>query len=176
MTQTIEIKAGSGSQTDAVSLDGIPIDIWEKFKANAQRQFPKDGDLAWAAYLSEVIVAGSGGDGETVSYFMTKVPKRFALAVQRVLANVRLTWDQFHLAFLNAAAIAPQNVRFTNFQNTPHTGMYIAMGLNPAMFKKVEEVAGVSFERVMASILISAELGKLAFGPDTTFVEPANGQ
>lgn len=170
--QTVNITAGNGPNAETVSIDGIPIEIWERFKTNAQRQFPKDGDLAWAAYLSEVIVAGSGTDGESVSFFMTKVPKKFALAIQRLLSQVSLTWDQFHRKLLKAAA-TPQNVRLTNFTNSPHTGMYIAMGLDPALFKKVEDIAGVSFERVMATVFISAELGNLDFGPNPVFVEPA---
>lgn len=175
-TQTINISAGDETP-EVVNLAGIPLDIWERFKANAERQFPKDGDLAWAAYLSEVIVAAGGGDGETVSYFMTKVPTAYALEIQNQLSQVGMTWTQFHAYLLRAASFAPNNLRLANFSQSGHTGVFIALGVDPQTFLNVEEQTGTGFERVMATVLATAQAGLLQFPADMKFIEtikPAN--
>lgn len=172
MTQTINITAGEGDTADTVVLNGIPAEIWAKFKEHAQRQFPANGELAWAAFLSEVIVAAGGGDGETVSYFMTKVPWTNAQKMADLLANVSLTWEQFHAYLLRAVAVSDTNVRLLNFTNTNKSGTVIALGIDPLVFENIQQATGKTPEIVLATVLASAANGALSFGPDTQWIEP----
>ena len=170
MTQQINITVGSGDTEEQVILAGIPSDIWDRFKAKAALQFPSQGELGWAAYLSEVIVA-AGGEGDVRSYFMTKVPGEYADAVAAHLAQVSLTWEQFH-AYMLRSAIVPGQLRMTNFRGSEKMGMLICLGLDPNVFGKVQEQTGQTFEVVMATILASAQAGQLQMGPGTVYLEP----
>jgi hypothetical protein len=171
MTQQINITVGEGDTSEVVTLNGIPADMWTRFKEHAALQFPSSGELGWAQYLSEVIAAAGGGD-EMLSYFMTKVPVKYGQALADHLSQVSLTWPEFH-ALLLRTAVMDHQLRLSTFRDSGHTGVFIMMGINPEWFTKVEEAAGKGFEAVMATILFSAGNGSLVFGPDSKFLEPA---
>lgn len=168
--------------TLTISVDGvdnkiedIPAVAWERFKEAAKKQFPKNGDDAWAAFLSEVIVAGSGGDSESVTYFMTGVPLAMATAIHNLLTQINFTsWDQFH-AYLLQASVQENAVRLVNFIPEPgkdrEWGTLIVTGLHSDTFRNVEAQAGVSFERAFGTILNAARYGKFTFGEETQWLE-----
>jgi hypothetical protein len=152
------------------SLEGIPQEAWERFKVSAAKQFPQAED-GWATFLSEVIMACSGGD-ETVTYFMTDVPKENADAIGHLFGLAGYSWDRFH-AYLLRAVVEPRRVRLINFntEGRQEFGTVLVTGLDPSTFTRLEDATGVSFERVLASILLAAKDGTLEFRPETQFVE-----
>lgn len=169
--KTLRIVVDDG--TDGGTIEGIPSEAWDRFRAAAKLQFPDAGEDAWARFLSEVVIAGAGGDDKLVTYFMTGVPIQYAQAVHTLLENVQFTWDKFH-AYLLHASIIPDNVRMVRFHNDEqkNTGVFMAFGLDKNAFAKVEDATGRSFETVMATLLGAAAVGTLTFSPETTFLEP----
>jgi hypothetical protein len=171
--QTIEI--GIEEDGEVHRLTGIPQVAWERFCENAKRQFPKHGDDAWAAYLSEVVVAVSGGDQEKVTYFMTDVPRPYAEAVHRAFAQIGLTWDRFH-AYLINAAVKPDNLRLVRFHpkdgEEQKFGTLIVAGVPHEVFAKFEgAVEGKTFEGIVATLFLAAENGTLKFVPEGQFAQ-----
>ncbi len=169
-TLKIVIDEGDKDGEGYAEIEGIPTEAWQRFKENAKVQFPKSGDDAWASFLSEVIVAGSGGDGENVTYFMTGVPITYAQAIQRLFQQVELSWEQFH-AILLQTAVLPDQFRITRFHGE-HKGIFIALGLDPAAFANMQDKTQHSFEVVMSTLLAAAASGTITFSPDTTYLEP----
>lgn len=163
------------------TIEDIPAEAWGRFKEAAKKQFPKSGDDAWAAFLSEVIVAGSGGDGETVTYFMTDVPVNSAIAMQKALEQIGVdSWDRFHAYLLRAVSI-PDMLRIINFivpeGGSQQFGTFIATGLDPQTFSKLEEaVKGESFERIMATFLAAARDGTLEFKQDIKLLDSVDAR
>lgn len=155
------------------SLSGIPSTAWERFRENAKAHFPKSGDDAWASFLSEVILSVSGGDA-SVTYFMTDVPRENAEALDAILKQMGFTWDKFH-AYLLRSALKEAHTRVIRLVepngDIPY-GVFIATGLKPELFAKIEQATGKSFEIVLGSILLAAQEGTLQFSPESTFVEP----
>lgn len=170
MSKTIKLVI---DETDEeVLLSGIPSEAWERFKQAAKKQFPKAGEDAWASFISEVIVAGSGGDTESVTYFMTGVPLENATALHNLLSQIGLTWDQFHYLLLSSAVVK-DNFRLVNFKGE-HNGVFIATGLSKNTFDKIEKATGTSFEVVMGTLFVAADNGTITFSPDTTYVKPSS--
>lgn len=168
MSQTINIAVGD--QGEVVTLSGIPADMWTRFKERSEKQFPTNEGMGWAQYLSEVIAA-VGGENDNASYFMTNVPIDYVNALAAHLAQVEMTWNEFHALLLRTALVGKQ-LRIANFKDSGSDGVFIALGVDPSWFKRVEEVTGRGFEAVMATILFSAGNGSLAFGPESQFLEP----
>lgn len=168
MPKTITL--GISETDDQISIQGIPDEVWKQFKTNAKAQFPDSGEDAWASYLSEVIVSGSK-NSDTVTYFMTGVPRDNAKALEILLAQTKFTWDQFH-AYLLHSAIKKDNFRLIRFHNgNQHDGVFIATGLDIKAFKKIEEATEKTFEQVMATFINAATNGTITFSPDTTYLE-----
>ena len=171
MPQLVEIQVDDDGEVH--KLSGIPDVAWERFTKAAKKHFPKAGDDAWAQFLSEVIIAGSGG-ADTVTYFMTDVPKENAEAMEGMLNNVGWSWDKFH-AYMLRAVVQPGQFRLVSFGETGQPdryGTFIATGLKAETFSKLEAITKVSFERMMATVLLAAAEGTLRFTPDAQFVEP----
>jgi hypothetical protein len=173
--QVITIQIGEDGPKH--ELSGIPALAWDRFSAAAKLQFPKQGEDAWAAFLSEVIMAISGGD-KTVTYFMTGVPAENAAAIHGLLQQIGFTWDRFH-AYLLRASVLPNNLRLVNFSRRPEDGdnaqkygTVIITGIDPVAFSKTEDAVGHSFEQVMGTVLAAAAVGTLTFSAETTFIEP----
>lgn len=146
------------------SIEGIPEEVWKKFKEHAAKQFPSvPVEDAWAHWLSEAIMAIGGGNGKVTSILMTDVPIDNADAVERVLAQAEWTWDQFH-AYLLRAAIHPGMVRIINFNDQPQNfGTFIATGLKPETFGKLRFHTGHEPEQVLAAIFDGAAHGSIKF-------------
>lgn len=171
MPQSVEIQVHEEGEIHR--LTGIPDVAWERFRTAAKKHFPKAGEDAWAQFISEVIVAGSGG-ADAVTYFMTDVPRENAEAMEKILQNVGWSWDKFH-AYLLRAVVQPGQVRLISFGETGQPDRYgtlIATGLKAETFEKLEAITKVSFERMIATILLAAAEGTLRFTPDAQFVEP----
>ena len=174
MPQQIDITVSESGDTH--KLSGIPDIAWTKFSEAAKKHFPDAGEDAWARFLSEVIVAGSGG-ADTVTYFMTDVPRDHAEAIEAILRQVGWSWDGFH-AYLLRSAFKPSHFRIVSLSDTgkpDFMGTFIATGLKPEVFSNIEKSTGVSFERIMGTILLACSEGTLRFTPDSAFIEPSNG-
>lgn len=173
MSQSIEIKVSEDGPKH--TLEGVPDVAWEKFCAAAKIQFPKEGEDAWAKFLSEVIMSGAGG-ADTVTYFMTGVPRENASAVADMFGQVGWSWDRFHVYLLKSAVKKGQLhlLSFSAPGDTENFGTFIATGLKPATFTKLQETIGVSFERIMGTLLLAAADGTLTFRPEQQFIEPTN--
>lgn len=173
MPQRLDI--GVNETGDVHKIDGIPDIAWKKFAAAAKIHFPDAGEDAWARFLSEVIVAGSGG-ADTVSFFMTDVPREYAEDLANIFDQVRWSWDRFH-AYLLRSAHEPGMLRLISLSDTgkqDHMGTFIATGLKRETFDKMEAATGVSFERIMGTLLLACAEGTLTFQPDAKFIEPTN--
>ncbi len=168
-TRTLRIVVDDGS--DGGTIEGIPAEAWDRFKSAAALQFPDAGEDAWARFLSEVVMAGAGGDNDFVTYFMTSVPLEYATALHNILNQVKFSWDKFH-AYLLHSAVKNDNFRIVRFHDTGNMGTFVAVGLDPQLYSKVEEATGKSFEIVMATVLAAAANGTITFSPETTYLEP----
>jgi len=62
-------------------------------------------------------------------------------------------------------------VRLVNFGGTD-TGVFIATGLSPQTFNKIQEATGKSFEQVMGTLFSAAHHGTITFSPDTNYLDP----
>lgn len=170
---TITVDEDGGGLTH--SLSGIPAEAWEKFCETAKIEFGrKHGEDAWAAFLSEVIMAASGGD-ETVTYFMTDVPRDKAEALSAVVGQAGFTWDRLHAYFLHSAPLANhfRIISMINEENPKEhkLGTFVVTGLDPIAFHKIEKATGKSFEQVMGSLLIAATEGTISFAPENEYAE-----
>ncbi len=168
-TKTLRIVVDENE--DGGTVEGIPAEAWNRFRDAAKRQFPDAGDDAWARFLSEVIMAGAGGDDNFVTYFMTSVPIEYARALHEELNHVQFSWDKFH-AYLLHSAVKQGNFRMVRFHDTANMGTFIGVGLDPKMFDKVQEVTGKPFEIVMATLFAAASNGTLKFADDNAWLEP----
>lgn len=157
---------------ESSSIEGIPTEAWLRFKEASKLQFPEAGEDAWARFLSEVIMAGAGGDKNFVTYFMTSVPLKFAESIHAVLDQVKFTWDKFH-AYLLHSASKPNNMRVVRFHGED-TGTFVIAGVDPAAFDKIEKATGRSFENVMATLFAAAADGTITFAPENTYLEPTD--
>lgn len=173
MPQSIDITVSESGETH--KLSGIPDIAWEKFTAAAKLHFPDAKEDAWARFLSEVIVAGSGG-ADTVTYFMTDVPRDLAEKMEGRLKQVGWSWDRFHAYLLRSVAEETQFklISFSDTGKQDHMGTFIATGLKPEVFSKIAQVTGVSFERIMGTILFACSEGTLRFEPDAEFLTPTD--
>jgi hypothetical protein len=171
MPQLVEIQVNEDGETHRLS--GIPDVAWERFTKAAEKHFPKAGKDAWAQFLSEVIVAGSGG-ADAVTYFMTDVPRANAEAMEKLLANVGWSWDKFHAYLLRAVAI-DNSCRLIAFGETGQPDRYgtlIITGIKQEAWANLERVSGTSVERLMATFMLAATEGTLRFSPDADFAKP----
>lgn len=167
----MELKVIVDDNEGGGTIEGIPPEAWARFKNAAKVQFPDAGDDAWARFLSEVIMAGAGGDDKFVTYFMTSVPLEYATALHSILNQVQFSWDKFHAYLLHSAA-KQDNFRVVRFHDTDHMGTFLALGIDPVLYTKVQEATGKSFEIVMATFLAAAANGTLKFSPEATYLEP----
>lgn len=149
---------------EGASIDDIPQQIWDRFLENSKQHFPKEGENAWAAVLSEVIFAIAGGNDKTVTTFMTDIPRANADAIEDVLAQVNLTWDRFHAYMLNAA-LKPGHIQLANFPDKPEQmGMLIILGIRPFVFQHIEQSVNMTLTQLVAGIINAADNGgKIVF-------------
>lgn len=152
---------------EGASIDDIPQDEWNRFMENSKLHFPKEGDNAWAAVLSEVIFAIAGGNDKTVTTFMTDIPRANADAIADVLEQVGLTWDRFHAYMLNAA-LKPGHIQIANFPDRPEQmGMLLILGIRPHVFAHIEQSVQMTLPQLVAGIINAADNGgKITFSAD----------
>lgn len=147
---------------EGAEITGIPAEVWERFKVNAQKQFPESTD-AWAAFLSEVILSVGGGTNKVMTYFLTDVPVENADALEARLAQAEWQWDEFH-TYLLQAALKPKAVRVISFKNEDGSrppGTLIITGLRQAAFDQIEKKTGRTFEQVMGLFFHAASIGEV---------------
>lgn len=144
---------------NGASIDDIPQEQWDRFLENAKEHFPKEGENAWAACLSEVIFAIAGGNDKTVTQFMTDIPRKNADALADILGQINFTWDSFH-AYLLHAAVQQGNIQLANFPDTPaNMGMLVILGIRPHVFEHIEKSTGHSLTSLVAGIIQVADNG-----------------
>lgn len=155
MSKTVTITFNEEGEN--LSLDGIPAEIWARFRQNAQKDFPKAGEDAWAHYLSEIIMGVAGGTRDSKTVFMTDVPTANVEALEDTIRQTGRGWDEFH-AYLLQAAVVPGSIRLINMvdRDKLHLGTFIATGLNPELFRYFKEASGHEIENVMAAIFDAA--------------------
>lgn len=146
-------------------IEGIPPVAWEAFKREAQVHFPKSGEDAWAAAISEMIVSMVGGDTRT--YFLTEIPLPIAEAYEKKLDQVKWKPDNF-LSYLLRAAYKDE-IKLINFipEKDQLYGTLIITGIDPVAFDKIEEVAEHRTEDVFASVFLAAVKGTVSITADT---------
>lgn len=161
MSKTVTITFNE--EGDNLSLDGIPADVWARFKENAKRDFPKAGEDAWAHYLSEIIMGQGGGTKDTKTVFMTDIPTENVEALDGILRQTGRSWDEFH-AYLLMAAVRPGQIRLVNMVDPgkANYGTFIATGLKPEVFANIDKSTGIDFEKVMAAIFDGASQGTIS--------------
>jgi hypothetical protein len=144
------------------SIEGVPEEIWEKFKERTKINFPNRGDDAWAFFISEVILAVGGGTNEVASYFMTDVPLKNAKALEDIFAQANLKWDLFH-AYLLTVAVRDKHLRIINFtgEDRQEFGTFIATGIPMKALAQIEQVSGASVEDFMAALFLAASEGTI---------------
>lgn len=148
---------------DGATIEDIPPDVWKRFMEFSKEHFPREGENAWAACLSEVIFAIAGGNKETVTTFMTDIPRENADALSRLLSQVDFTWDKFH-GYLLRAATMPDHLRIVNFpDNPPQMGAIIVLGIRPHVFQNIRLKVGLSTEQLLSAIVNAADKGSLSF-------------
>lgn len=149
------------------SLEGIPTEVWERFKTQAKAEFPQAGDDAWAHWLSEAILAVGGGTSEVKTYFMTDVPINIAKTLDDILSHADWTWERLH-AYILQAASRPGHLRIINFTESPQNfGTFIATGIRPEAFGKLKANTGFTIENFLAVIFDG-----LAKGHEIKLIEP----
>ena len=162
MTVTLTINDGP----EGGSIEGIPEDVWARFMERAKKQFPKEGQNAWSACLSEVIFSIAGGSRETITTFMTDIPVENHDTLEKLLQQTGFTWDKFHAYLLNAA-MQPGSVRVINFPDKPEKfGTVIITGIRPHVFPNIQAQTGMSVENLMAAIVNAADSGKIGLTGD----------
>lgn len=141
------------------SIEDIPQEQWDLFLKNSKEHFPKEGENAWAAVLSEVILSIAGGTDKSVTTFMTDIPRANADALADVLSQVNLTWDRFYAYMLNAA-LKNGHIQIANFPDKPEQmGMLIVLGIRPHVFSHIEKNTGHSLTSLVAGIIQVADNG-----------------
>lgn len=145
-------------------IEGIPAVAWEAFKREAKVHFPKSGEDAWAAAISEMIVSMIGGESRT--YFLTEIPLPFAEAYERKLDQVKWKPDQF-LSYLLRSAYKDQ-MKIVSFTNKDQLfGTLVITGIDPVAFEKIEEIAKHKTEDIFATVFLAAAKGEVSITANT---------
>lgn len=158
---------------DGAKLDGIPTDVWNRFREHAKNQFPSAGDDAWAQFLSEVILAvagGTTGENAVATYFMTDIPKANYVALAERLESAQLKFEELHARMLVSATV-DKALRVIAFNDPSKPvmeqfpGIFIVTGLKTDAFTRFEENnkgndgKPYSFEHLMAAFFNAAMNG-----------------